>query len=374
MSSSWGNDLRLSIFGESHSTAIGAVLDGLPAGEPIDWEELLRFMARRSSKGGKTDTPRLEADLPQIQSGLWEGVTTGTPLCAVIENTNTRSRDYDQLRHLARPGHADYTGFLRYGGHADVRGGGHFSGRLTAPLVFAGGVCRQILARRGITIGAHIAAAAGIPDTPFDPASVSAGQLAEVTAKPFPVVDDAAGEAMIAAIDQARQQQDSVGGIIECALVGLPGGLGSPMFDGVENRLASLLFGIPAVKGLEFGSGFALAGMRGSQSNDPFCMENGQVRTARNHNGGILGGITSGMPLVFRVAIKPTPSISQPQQTVDFLEKQDASLTVEGRHDPCIVRRAVPCMEAAAALALLDLLLGSNGPHLSDLPLQKEED
>ena len=203
---------------------------------------------------------------------------------------------------------------------------------------------------------------------------MSAGQLAEVTAKPFPVVDDAAGEAMIAAIDQARQQQDSVGGIIECALVGLPGGLGSPMFDGVENRLASLLFGIPAVKGLEFGSGFALAGMRGSQSNDPFCMENGQVRTARNHNGGILGGITSGMPLVFRVAIKPTPSISQPQQTVDFLEKQDASLTVEGRHDPCIVRRAVPCMEAAAALALLDLLLGSNGPHLSDLPLQKEED
>ncbi len=373
MSSNWGNDLRLSIFGESHSTAIGAVLDGLPAGEPIDWEELLRFMARRSSKGGKTDTPRLEADLPQIQSGLWEGVTTGTPLCAVIENTNTRSRDYDQLRHLARPGHADYTGFLRYGGHADVRGGGHFSGRLTAPLVFAGGVCRQILARRGITIGAHIAAAAGIPDTPFDPVSVSAHQLAEVTAKPFPVVDDAAGEAMIAAIDEARQQQDSVGGIIECAVVGLPGGLGSPMFDGVENRLASLLFGIPAVKGLEFGSGFALAGMRGSQSNDPFRMENGQVRTARNHNGGILGGITNGMPLVFRVAIKPTPSISQPQQTVDFLEKQDASLTVEGRHDPCIVRRAVPCMEAAAALALLDLLLGSNGPHLSDLPLQKEE-
>lgn len=372
MSSSWGTDLRLSIFGESHSAAIGAVLDGLPAGEPIDWEELLRFMARRRSQGGKTDTPRREADLPQIQSGLLDGVTTGTPLCAVIPNANTRSQDYDQLRHLARPGHADYTGFLRYGGHADVRGGGHFSGRLTAPLVFAGGVCRQILARRGIVIGAHIAAAAGIPDTPFDPVLVNAGQLASVTAKPFPVLDDAAGEAMVAAIDQARLAQDSVGGIIECAVVGLPGGLGSPMFDGVENRLASLLFGIPAVKGLEFGGGFSLAGMRGSQSNDPFVMENGQIRTTQNHNGGILGGITNGMPLVFRVAVKPTPSISQPQQTVDFLQKQDATLTIQGRHDPCIVRRAVPCMEAAAALALLDLLLGSNGPSLSDLPLGEE--
>lgn len=364
MSSSWGTNLKLSIFGESHSLSIGAVLDGLPPGCVIDPQRLRAFQLRRCSQGGKLDTPRMEQDLAEIQSGLLDNVTCGTPLCAVIRNGNTRSQDYEQLRQTARPGHADYTGYLRYRGHNDIRGGGHFSGRLTAPLVFAGGICKQILEDRyGIVTGTHIASVEGVRDLPMDPVRLTASQLWEVSSRDFPVFDREAGEEMKERIAAARGEQDSVGGVIECGIVGLRGGLGNPSFDSVESRLSSLLFGIPAVKGVEFGSGFALAGMRGSQSNDPFCCTDGQtIRTETNHNGGILGGITSGMPVIFRVAVKPTPSIARPQQTVNFVTRQNTRLEIHGRHDPCIVRRAAPCVEAAAAIALLDLILGSDYP------------
>ena len=325
MSSTWGNNLKLSIFGESHSKAIGIVLDGVPAGTVIDFQSLLFFMARRSSKGGKLDTPRLEKDFPIIQSGLLPDerdpqrlIACGTPICALIENSNTQFKDYEQMKTVARPGHADYTGFMRYHGCNDVRGGGHFSGRLTA--------LRTLLS---------------------------------VQEKFFPVLDNAAGQQMQQLIEDSRDRLDSVGGIIECAALGLPAGLGDPMFDCIESRISSLIFGIPAVKGLEFGQGFGFATMTGSQANDPFYMQGGQVRTGSNHNGGILGGITDGMPLLFRTVIKPTPSISQKQKTVNFKTGENVELVIKGRHDPCIVRRAVPCIESAAAIALMDCLLGS---------------
>lgn len=361
MSSTWGRQLRLSIWGESHSQSIGAVLDGLPAGEQIDMEELLFFMSRRSSQGGSLDTPRVEKDYPEIQSGIVNNITCGTPVCAVIHNGNTRSKDYSQLACKARPGHADYTGFVRYGGHNDIRGGGHFSGRLTAPLVFAGGLCRQLLARRGIAITAHITSIHHIQDTPFPLLGPDKETASRLNRSFFPVLDEAAGQQMRDCIEAARREQNSVGGVVECALLGLPAGLGDPIFDNMESALSSLLFAIPGVKGVEFGAGFAISQMMGSQSNDPFYMKNGSVYTKTNNNGGILGGITSGMPVIFRVAFKPTPSIGLPQETVDFVRGENTELTVQGRHDPCIVRRAVPCVEAAAALSITDLLLCSQG-------------
>lgn len=366
MSSTWGHNLKLSIFGESHSRGIGIVIDGVPAGTVIDFPQLLSFMARRSSKGGKLDTPRLEKDFPQIQSGLLPDpdcpdrlIACGTPICALIENTNTQSKDYDQLRSVARPGHADYTGYVRYHGCNDIRGGGHFSGRLTAPLCFAGTIAKQYLAARGIEVGAHIASVGSIKDQSFDPVSLSADTLRKMGQKFFPVLDDAAGEQMQELIAQRREQLDSVGGTIECAATGLPAGIGDPMFDCVESKIASLTFGIPAVKGVQFGLGFSFAELSGSQANDPFCMQDGNVRTATNNNGGILGGITNGMPLLFSAVIKPTPSISQSQRTVNFRTGEEVTLSITGRHDPCIVRRAVPCIESAAAIALMDLVLGS---------------
>ena len=365
MSSTWGNKLKISIFGESHSKGIGIVIDGIPAGTVVDFPQLLDFMGRRSSKGGSLDTARIEADFPQIQSGLLPDVNNpnlliacGTPICAVIENNNTRSKDYDKMRSIARPGHADYTGFVRYNGFNDIRGGGHFSGRLTAPLCFAGAVAVQFLRSQGIEVGAHIASVAGIADKAFDPVSVSAQELREVTGKFFPVLDEMQGQKMQDRIRQAKEEQDSVGGIIECAAVGLSAGLGSPMFDCVESKISSIIFGIPAVKGIEFGSGFGFAEMMGSQSNDPFCIKDGAVKTTSNHNGGILGGITNSMPLIFRTVIKPTPSIGKIQDTVNFMTGENTQLSITGRHDPCIVRRAVPCIESAAAIALMDILLG----------------
>ena len=365
MSSTWGNHIKISIFGESHSKGIGIVIDGVPAGTVIDFSSLLLFMARRSSKGGKLDTPRLEKDFPQIQSGLLSDpkdpnrlIACGTPICALIENTNTQSKDYDQLRSVARPGHADYTGFVRYHGFNDIRGGGHFSGRLTAPLCFAGSIAKQYLRSLGIEVGAHIASIGSVQDRPLDPVLVDRETLLSVQEKFFPVLDDSAGEQMQDLIAQTRDQLDSVGGVIECAACGLPVGIGDPMFDCVESKIASLIFGIPAVKGLSFGLGFDFASKTGSEANDPFTMENGAVKTTSNHNGGILGGITNGMPLVFRTVIKPTPSISQKQKTVNFKTGENVELSITGRHDPCIVRRAVPCIESAAALALMDLILG----------------
>ena len=359
MSSEFGNLLKISVFGQSHGKAIGVVVDGLPAGEAIDLEELNAFLARRKPGKSPLSTARKESDAPVFLSGLENGVTCGAPLCAVIENSDQHSSDYTELRDKPRPGHADYTAFVKWGGQADMRGGGHFSGRLTAPLCIAGGIARQILARRGVYVGAHLWSVGTERDTPF-PLRPTRELFEAVAAKPFPVLDDHAGERMQALILEARQAQDSVGGVIECAAAGMPAGLGDPMFGGVENRLASALFGIPAVKGVEFGDGFAAARARGSENNDPFIMEGGRVAAETNHAGGILGGITSGMPIVLRTAMKPTPSIARPQRTVSLSAGADTELVIHGRHDPCIAHRAVPVVEAVTAAVLLDLLLEGN--------------
>ncbi len=367
MASIIGQRLKLSIFGESHGEAIGCVLDGLPAGEEIDMDAVRVQMARRAPGTDKTATTRRESDTPRILSGVCEGSgaplhTTGAPLCMVIENESQRSGDYANILRMPRPGHADYTGAIRYGGFNDIRGGGHFSGRLTAPLVFAGAVCRQILKRHGITVGGHIAAIAGIADQPFNSAAVTAEQLDRLSAVPFSLNDPSVEQKMRDAVETARLDLDSVGGLVEAAAVGLPAGWGSPMFDGVENRLAPLLFGIPAVKGVEFGDGFRLAGMRGSEANDCWrYREDGSVVTATNHNGGILGGITSGMPLIVRAVIKPTASISREQDTIDCKTRENAKLIIKGRHDPCIVPRALPVVEAALAVGILDILQTETG-------------
>lgn len=357
MSSSFGEQVKITIFGQSHSEGIGVVIDGLPVGEPIDMEEIQKFMKRRAPGRNAYSTPRKEEDMPRILSGLFEGKTCGAPLCAVIENTNTRSKDYDKLKDLPRPGHADYTAWVKYQGANDYRGGGHFSGRLTAPLCFAGAVCMQILERKGIHVGAHILSIKGVEDTPFDGVQIQAEELEKIAQKEFPVQNDRAGEAMQAAILAAKEKLDSVGGIIECAVVGLPVGVGEPMFDGLESRLAAAVFAIPAVKGVEFGEGFGVAALFGSENNDSFYYEaDGRVCTKTNHHGGSLGGISSGMPLLLRAAFKPTPSIGQEQETVSLEKRQKETLAVGGRHDPCIVPRAVPCVEAAVAVTLLDLL------------------
>ena len=349
MSSSYGENLRIHIFGESHGSAVGVTMEGIPAGESVDLDGLQKFLDRRAPGRNPWSTPRKEADIPEFLSGLREGKTCGTPVTAILRSANTRSGDYDALRDVPRPGHADYTAWVKYGESRDSRGGGHFSGRLTAPLCVAGGICLQLLARQGIEVVSRIAAIGGVQDE---------GELtASTAAKTFPTVSDARGEAMRAAIGEARLAGDSLGGVIECAVLGLPAGLGDPMFDGMENRIASAVFAVPAVKGIEFGAGFAAAGLRGSENNDPFSVENGRIITTSNHCGGILGGITDGMPLTFRAAVKPTPSIARPQQSVNLKTGKIIPLTVTGRHDPCIVPRAVPCIEAAAAIAVYDALL-----------------
>ncbi len=357
MSSFYGDTLKLSIFGQSHAQAIGMTLDGIPAGLKVDREALSRFLARRAPGNAPYATARKEGDKPEFLCGILDGFTCGAPITAVIANTNTRSGDYDNLRDCPRPGHADYTAQIKYGGYQDTAGGGHFSGRLTAPMCIAGGLCLQWLETRGIRVGAHIASIAGVRDRAFDMVSP---ELEEIQ-KDFPVLDPSAGEGMRKAILEAKSEGDSVGGVIECAVTGLPAGLGEPMFGGVESKIAGIVYSVPAVKGVEFGAGFAAAGMRGSENNDPFRMEGDRVRTATNHSGGILGGITSGMPLIFRAAVKPTPSIAREQQSVSLGRKENCSLVIKGRHDPCIVPRAVPVVEAAAAIAVMDMLLGSRG-------------
>ncbi len=354
--SSWGNLVNISIFGESHGAGIGVVIDGLPAGERIDMDSVLLQMARRAPGKDRAATPRLEKDFPEIMSGMLDGVTTGAPLCAVIKNTNTRSGDYGNVLSSPRPGHADYTGYIRYEGCNDIRGGGHFSGRLTAPLVFAGAVCRQILEKRGIKIAAHIASVGNIKDERFDPVSIPGELMDRLSAQVFGLVDESREDAMRSLIDECRMSGDSIGGTIECAVTGVPAGVGNPMFSGIENVISSVMFGIPAIKGIEFGAGFEASMMRGSENNDEFYIDNGTVKTRTNNHGGILGGISSGMPIIFRVAVKPTPSISTEQHTVELESMTDTTLAVKGRHDPCIVVRAVPVVEAAAAVALINLL------------------
>ena len=356
MSSEFGKILRVGVFGQSHGKAIGVTVDGLPAGEAVDLEELQRFLDRRAPGRNAQSTARKEADRPAFFSGLADGVTCGAPLCAVIENGDHHSSDYAELADKPRPGHADYTAFVKWNGTADMRGGGHFSGRLTAPLCIAGGIAKQILARRGIFVGAHLLSVGSEREERF-PLHPTAELFDAVVARPFPVMDEAAGARMTAVIDEHRSRGDSVGGVIECAIVGLPAGLGGPMFEGVENRLAAALFGIPAVKGVDFGAGFDAAADCGSHNNDAFTVADGRVTTVTNRAGGILGGITNGMPVTMRLAMKPTPSIAQPQQTISLSRMENAELAVRGRHDPCVAHRAVPVAEAVAALVALDLLL-----------------
>lgn len=357
MASSIGCRVKCTVFGESHGEAIGCALDGLPAGEKLDMDEISVQMERRAPGRDKASTARKESDTPHILSGVLNGCTTGAPLVMIIPNENTKSGDYAELGRLPRPGHADYTGFIRYNGYNDVRGGGHFSGRLTAPLVFAGTVCRQILRRRGVSIGGHIYEIGGVRDASFDAVNLGNGLLEKLASRPFSLCNPDIEQKMRDKIEAARKDGDSVGGIIEAAAVGLPAGLGSPMFDGVENRLSALLFGIPAVKGIEFGDGFGLASLRGSEANDPYTYDaDGRIVTTSNHNGGLLGGITNGMPLVLRAVIKPTPSIAQKQQTVNLETGKNDTIAVRGRHDPCIVPRALPVIESAMALGLLDIM------------------
>lgn len=350
MPSIYGEKIHVSIFGQSHSAAIGVVIDGLPAGVKIDMAELGRFMARRAPGQGKYATARKEADLPEFVSGVVDDVTCGAPVCALIRNTDTRSGDYANLRDVPRPSHADYPAYVKFGAAHDIRGGGHFSGRLTAPLCIAGGVCMQLLEREGISIRARILSIGHATDSaPFD---------APVAEKPFPAVSDDAAAAMQAEIAQAKADGDSVGGVVECVVEGLPAGIGEPMFGGLENLIARAVFAIPAIKGVEFGAGFAAARLRGSEHNDAFRVQDGRIVTETNNCGGILGGISTGMPVVFRAAFKPTPSISRQQNSVSLSRMENTTLVIHGRHDPCIVPRAVPCVEAAAAIAVLDAWMG----------------
>lgn len=354
MSSMTGKNIRISVFGQSHSNGIGVVIDGLPTGVKLDTDMINLFMSRRAPGNNAMSTSRKEADTPEILSGLADGFTCGAPLCAVIRNTNTRSGDYSNLKDCPRPSHADFAARVRYNGFNDVAGGGHFSGRLTAPLCFAGAVCMQILAEKGINIKAHISSVAGIRDDAFDPINVTDCNIA---AKEFPVINDEAGMKMIEKILEAKSQGDSVGGIIECAVTGVDAGYGSPMFDGVENILAKNIFAVPAVKGIEFGNGFECAALTGSQNNDPYRIADGKIVTVTNNAGGITGGITTGMPIIFRAAIKPTPSIAKEQMSVSLSKNENTQLVINGRHDPCIVQRAVPVIEAVAAMSILDIIM-----------------
>ena len=357
MKNTFGQQLCVTLFGESHGIAIGAVVDGLCPGLPID-EESIRRMLQLRQPGGAISTARQEKDAFEIVSGAVDGIATGTPLTILIRNQDTKSGDYAAMRTLMRPGHADYSAQCKYHGYQDTRGGGHFSGRITAPLVAAGAICHSALKAKGISIGTHISRCAGIDDRGFADLQED---ISALETKVFPVLDAAAGEKMQAAILAAKAEGDSVGGILETAVCGLPAGVGEPWFDTFESVLSHILFSVPAVKGVEFGDGFRLADMKGSEANDSLCYENGQVVAISNHGGGIGGGITTGMPVVFRCAIKPTPSIAKAQQTVDVLKKENATLEIKGRHDPAIVHRARIVMDAVTAIAVYDMLAGRFG-------------
>ena len=361
MSNIYGKNIKISIFGQSHSSAIGVTVDGLPAGFAIDADELNAFMRRRMPGQHAYSTKRAELDEPEFISGLVNGVTCGAPLTAIIRNTDARSSDYDNLWDVPRPSHADYTAYIKFGEARDARGGGAFSGRLTAPLCVAGGIFLQSLWKKNIYIAAHIAQIGKIRDRAFNPVNVDEDDINALKTADFPVLDAKTGKRMLSAVEEARKNGDSLGGIVECAVTGLPAGIGEPMFDGMENRLAAVLFAVPAVKGVEFGNGFSAAGLRGSENNDAFIIRGNEVHTRTNNHGGILGGITSGMPLIFRAAFKPTPSISMEQDSVSLSRREETKLNIGGRHDPCIVPRAVPCVEAAAAVAIYDALLDISG-------------
>ncbi len=358
MASIWNKGISISIFGESHGTAIGVVMDNIPAGMLIDIETINSFMSRRAPSLKKYgSTKRKESDMPEVLSGILNGKTIGTPICAIIYNENQRSNDYDDVKNLIRPGHADFTGNVRYNGFNDMRGGGHFSGRLTAPLTFAGAICAQILKVKNISTFAHISSIGSKSDDLFNSLDIDLKSLEKIASKPLPVLNDNVIEQIEKEIKNAHDDGDSVGGTIECMVVGVPAGIGSPMFDGIENDISSLAFGVPAVRGIEFGAGFKAATMRGSSHNDDFYVHDLKIRTKTNNHGGILGGITSGMPIVFRVAIKPTPSIGKMQNTVNLKNMVDDKIEIKGRHDACIVPRAVPVIESVANIAILSQMI-----------------
>ncbi|WP_411682072.1 chorismate synthase [Clostridium thailandense] len=357
MSGVWGNSIKLSIFGESHGKGIGITIDGLKPGIELDMDYIKNQMKRRAPGSSLLSTPRKEGDNFEILSGFFNGKTTGTPLCAVIYNQNTISKDYESTKDLMRPGHADYTGHVRYDGFNDYRGGGHFSGRLTAPIVFAGAICRYILEGKNIIIGSHIKSIASVGERKFALEDLKVEKLIELSKDEFPVLENKIKESMVDSILKAKEEGDSVGGTIETAVLNLPPGIGNPFFNSIESTISGLLFSIPAVKGVEFGAGFDIAGMKGSEANDEYFIDkNKEIKAKSNNNGGVVGGITNGMPLIFRAAIKPTPSISKSQNTVNIEKMENAVLNIKGRHDPCIVPRAVSVIEAVAAIAIVDLL------------------
>ncbi len=356
MATTYGKNIKLTIYGGSHDESIGMILSGLPSGIKLDTDKLLSFMKRRAPGQNSYSTKRREPDIPVFLSGVCDGITNGEDIEAVIYNTNQHSSDYSSVTDIPRPSHADYAAIVKYGGRVDLRGGGHFSGRLTAPMCIAGGICLQILEQSGIHVAAHIHSIAGVCDSDFDAVNVSTGDFSNLSQNPFPTIDTAAGISMQEKIESARLDGDSVGGVIECAATGLPVGLGEHMFDGVEGRISQIMFGIPAVKGIEFGLGFGSAEVLGSQNNDQFYTDGKTVRTLTNNAGGVIGGMTSGMPLIFKVAFKPTPSIAKKQQSVSLSRMENVELKISGRHDPCVVPRAVPVVEAACAIAILDML------------------
>ncbi|WP_300282476.1 chorismate synthase [Peptacetobacter sp.] len=373
MSSMWGKNIKISIFGESHGKEIGVVIDGIESGFEIDFDKIKKQMDRRKPGQNKLSTSRKEEDIPEIVSGFFEGKTTGTPLCAVIKNKDKKSVDYTQIKNNFRPGHADYTGFIKYKGYNDYRGGGHFSGRLTAPIVFAGAICRQILEKNGIKIVSHIKSIKDIDDDKFDYVNISDNTIQELSEMNFPVINKCVESKMKKEILDARENLDSVGGKIECAVVGIDAGFGSPIFDTIESTISSMMFSIPAVKGIEFGSGFNVSSMYGSESNDElFIDDEYNIKSKTNNNGGVIGGITNGMPIVFTVAIKPTPSIAKKQNTINISKIREledninivsnreniknTEIEIKGRHDPCIVQRAVSVVENAVAIAILDII------------------
>ena len=356
MSTTYGKNLKITIYGGSHDERIGIIAEGMPKGFEVDTAALLGFMKRRAPGQNAHSTARREADEPVFLSGVSDGTLNGDTLHAVIYNTNQRSQDYSDLAFIPRPSHADFAARMKYGESVDLRGGGPFSGRLTAPMCVVGGICKQYLASRGIYVGAHVYCVGNEYDTPYDMVGLDKETLLSAGASDFPTIDEHAGERMRNIIEEARAEGDSVGGIVECAAIGLPAGLGEHMFDGVEGRISSIVFGIPAVKGIEFGNGFECAHIRGSENNDPFRTDGQRIFTSTNNAGGILGGMTSGMPLIFRAAMKPTPSIFKEQDSVDMISMTNQRFSIKGRHDPCVVIRAVPVFEAAMAIAIVDML------------------
>jgi len=367
MKNTFGDNVSITIFGESHGNAIGCVLDGLSPGIKVD-EDFIKHMLTLRRPSGTISTQRQEADHFVIESGVFEGYTTGTPICIVIPNTSQHSKDYSKTRFLARPGHADYTAFQKYHGFEDYRGGGHFSGRVTAAIVAAGAIAMSALASKGIKIGTHISSLAGINDRDFEDYDADIKALSEKT---FPVLDGNAEQKMLEKINEARENQDSVGGVLSTVITGLDAGLGEPYFDSIESKIAHAMFAVGGVKGIEFGKGFELANMTGSAANDAFREKDGKVVTETNNNGGINGGITNGMPVTFNLAVKPTPSIYQKQKTVNFKTGENADIEIVGRHDPCIVHRARIVVDSLCALTLCDILEGKHGTYFFSLGEKK---